>query len=54
MKTISENIYIEDQYPGVTLGVINMPHGLIQVDAPPAPEDGRAWRAASAQPGRRF
>lgn len=46
MKSISENIFIEDQYPGVTLGVINMPHGLIQVDAPPAPEDGRAWRAA--------
>jgi glyoxylase-like metal-dependent hydrolase (beta-lactamase superfamily II) len=46
MKAITENIYIEDQYPGATLGVINMPHGLIQVDAPPAPEDGRAWRAA--------
>lgn len=46
MKSIAENVYMEDQYPGPTLGVINLPHGLIQVDAPPAPEDGRAWRAA--------
>jgi cyclase len=46
MKSIADDIYIEDQYPGATLGVINMPHGLIQVDAPPSPEDGRAWRAA--------
>jgi len=46
MHAITDNIYIGDQYPGATLGVINMPHGLIQVDAPPSPEDGRAWRAA--------
>lgn len=46
MQAIADNIYIEDQYPGVTLGVIDMPHGLIQIDAPPAPDDGRAWRAA--------
>jgi glyoxylase-like metal-dependent hydrolase (beta-lactamase superfamily II) len=46
MQAIAENIYIEDQYLGVTVGAINLPRGLIQVDAPPAPEDGRAWRAA--------
>ena len=46
MQAIVDNIYIGDQFPGATLGVINMPHGLIQVDAPPSPEDGRAWRAA--------
>ena len=46
MHAIVDNIYIGDQFPGATLGVINMPHGLIQVDAPPSPEDGRAWRAA--------
>lgn len=45
MQELSENIYIEDQYAGVTLGAINLPHGLIQIDAPPSPEDGRAWRA---------
>jgi glyoxylase-like metal-dependent hydrolase (beta-lactamase superfamily II) len=28
------------------LGVIALAHGLIQIDAPPAPEDARSWRAA--------
>jgi glyoxylase-like metal-dependent hydrolase (beta-lactamase superfamily II) len=37
---------MDDQYLGVTVGVINLPRGLVQVDAPPAPDDGRAWRAA--------
>lgn len=46
MEEITKQVFIEEQYPGVTLGVINQPRGLIQIDAPPAPEDGRAWRAA--------
>jgi glyoxylase-like metal-dependent hydrolase (beta-lactamase superfamily II) len=46
MQAIANDVYIENQYPGVTLGAINLAHGLIQVDAPPSPEDGRAWRAA--------
>ena len=45
MHAITKTVYIEDQYQGVVLGVIVRPRGLIQVDAPPAPEDGRAWRA---------
>ena len=46
MQEIIKNIYIEDQFPGVTLGVIVTPRGLIQIDAPPSPEDARSWRAA--------
>lgn len=46
MDAIAKNVYIEDRLPGVTLGVIVQTRGLIQIDAPPAPEDGRAWRAA--------
>lgn len=46
MQAIAKDVFIEMQYPGVTLGAINLVHGLIQVDAPPAPEDARAWRAA--------
>ncbi|MBM4425984.1 MAG: hypothetical protein FJ031_01960 [Chloroflexi bacterium] len=46
MQEIVKNIYIEDQYPGVTLGVIVTPRGLIQIDAPPSPEGARSWRAA--------
>jgi glyoxylase-like metal-dependent hydrolase (beta-lactamase superfamily II) len=46
MDSISKQVYIENQYPGVTLGVISHARGLILIDAPPAPEDGRSWRAA--------
>lgn len=45
MESIADNVYIEDQYIGVILGVISLPRGIIQIDAPPSPEDGRAWRA---------
>jgi cyclase len=45
MQEITDNIYIEDQFHGVTLGVIVTPRGLIQIDAPPSPEDARSWRA---------
>src|SRR5512138_176217 len=46
MDAIAKNVYIEDKYLGVTLGVITQPRGLIQIDAPPSPEDGRIWRAS--------
>ncbi|MBK7338597.1 MAG: hypothetical protein IPJ00_21795 [Saprospirales bacterium] len=37
MQEITNNIYIEDQFLGVTLGVIVTPRGLIQIDAPHHP-----------------
>jgi cyclase len=46
MESIAKNVYIEERFAGVTLGVIVQPRGLIQIDAPPAPEDGRTWRAS--------
>ena len=46
MQSIAQNVYIEDHYLGVTLGVIQQARGLIQIDAPPSPEDSRSWRAA--------
>lgn len=46
MQTLAPQVFIEESYPGVTLGAIALPHGLIQIDAPPSPEDGRSWRAA--------
>jgi len=46
MDAIAKNVYIEERFPGVTLGVISQSRGLIQIDAPPAPEDGRSWRAS--------
>jgi glyoxylase-like metal-dependent hydrolase (beta-lactamase superfamily II) len=46
MESIAKNVYIEERFSGVTLGAIVQPRGLIQIDAPPAPEDGRTWRAS--------
>jgi hypothetical protein len=46
MQEISEQVYIERSYPGVTLGLINCSHGLVLIDAPLRSEDGRAWRAS--------
>ena len=46
MESISENIFIEEGYSGVLLGAINQPRGMVQIDAPPLPEDGRSWRAS--------
>jgi len=45
MQSIKENIHIEDKYAGVTLGAINLPRGIIYIDAPLTPEDARSWRA---------
>ncbi len=45
MQSLKENVHIEDKYTGVTLGVLNLPYGLVYIDAPPLPEDGRSWRA---------
>ncbi len=46
MQAIAEDIYIETAYPGVTLGVIRRPQGLLLIDAPLTLEGARAWRAA--------
>jgi len=46
MEAIAKNVFIEDKYLGVTLGVINQPRGLVLLDAPPSPEDSRMWRAS--------
>jgi cyclase len=46
MEEIAKNVYIEDRFLGVTLGVISQPRGLVQIDAPPSPDDARSWRAA--------
>jgi len=46
MKAIGKHVFIEENYPGVLLGVISRPRGLLQIDAPPSPEDGRTWRAS--------
>jgi len=44
MQEISPHVFIETGYPGVSLGAISWPHGLILVDAPFRPDDVRLWR----------
>jgi len=46
MQEISEHVFIERSFPGVTLGALNWQHGLILIDAPFRADDCRAWRAS--------
>jgi glyoxylase-like metal-dependent hydrolase (beta-lactamase superfamily II) len=46
MQEISPNVYIETGYAGVTLGAINLGHGLVLIDAPFLAEDIRSWRSS--------
>lgn len=51
MKQIAENIIIETEYVGVTLGAIVQSDRVIYIDAPLLPEHARLWRIAAT--GRR-
>jgi len=46
MQEIAPHIFIETAYPGVTLGAISWPHGLILVDSPYRTDDVRVWRTS--------
>jgi glyoxylase-like metal-dependent hydrolase (beta-lactamase superfamily II) len=51
MQEIAPDIFIETNYPGVTLGAISYRHGLLLIDAPFRAEDTRSWRSALANLG---
>ena len=46
MQEIASQVFIEQDYPGVTLGIINWEWGQILIDAPFRPDDIRLWRAS--------
>lgn len=46
MQAIEQDIYLSNVYPGVTLGALALPYGILMVDAPPHPDDGRSWQAS--------
>ena len=46
MQEIAPQVYLEREYPGVTLGIINWSRGVILIDAPFRPDDIRLWRAS--------
>ena len=45
MQAISEGIYYETAYPGVTLGAIILPRGTLMIDAPLRADDARTWKS---------
>jgi len=45
MKSIASGVFLESNYPGVILGVLELPEGVVLIDAPPRPDDGRDWLA---------
>ncbi len=51
MEEVAHKIYFEDKFLGPTVGAIFLPQGTVLVDAPPLPEDGRAWRASVTNMG---
>lgn len=44
MEQIGKNVFIEEGYPGVTLGVLTLPKGVMMIDAPFRNEDVQSWR----------
>ena len=44
MQKIARDIYLENKFPGVTVGAIVAPEGVIAVDTPTHPADARLWR----------
>ena len=45
MQEIAPQVFIETDFPGVTLGAINWSHGLVLIDSPFRLEDTRYWRS---------
>jgi len=46
MQQLTQGVYFENSYLGVTVGALAFPHGVIAIDAPLRGEDSRSWRAA--------
>lgn len=45
MKKITANVFTEDSYPGVIVGVVYTDVGMVLIDTPLRPDDGREWLA---------
>ncbi len=44
MQKLAKEIFIETKFPGVTVGAIIGPNGIICIDTPTRPSEARAWR----------
>ena len=45
MKKITSGIYLQDEFPGVMIGAVPLGDGLLLIDSPLHPDDGRNWLA---------
>ncbi len=45
MQKIADGVYLEDAFPGVMIGAVPLGEGVLLIDAPLRPEDGRNWLA---------
>ena len=45
MQKIVDGVYLEDGFPGVMIGAVPLGEGVLLIDAPLRPEDGRNWLA---------
>jgi glyoxylase-like metal-dependent hydrolase (beta-lactamase superfamily II) len=53
MQELAPKIFIETDYPGVVLGILNWSKGPVLIDAPFRPDDIRTWRASLLKLGDR-
>jgi glyoxylase-like metal-dependent hydrolase (beta-lactamase superfamily II) len=49
MQKLAKDIYVETSFPGVTVGAILTPEGILCIDTPTHPSDARRWRLKLAQ-----
>jgi glyoxylase-like metal-dependent hydrolase (beta-lactamase superfamily II) len=45
MQAITDGIYYQDAYAGVTIGAIITPNGTLLIDSPLLPEEARSWKS---------
>lgn len=44
MQKLAKDIFVETKFPGVTVGAVVGPDGVVCIDTPTHPADARAWR----------
>ncbi len=49
MQKLAKDVYVESNFPGVTVGAILTADGIICIDTPTHPADARRWRLKLAQ-----
>ena len=52
MRKYRSGVLVQSQYPGVILGAVPSNDGMLLVDMPLKPEDGRDWIGQLASTGR--